>query len=134
MGAKTDKPLIHGSGFRGINYNLFALAQPLHPHLSIIDGFDGMQGNGPVSGIAVDHRVAVVGLDWLAADRTAVELMGIDYAKVGYLNYCAQAGLGQGDLSRIEVVGERIADQIKPYKLSDNIEKQLVWMKPASPA
>jgi uncharacterized protein (DUF362 family) len=89
---------------------------------------------GRSSGTAVDHRVAVVGLDWLAADRTAVELMGIDYAKVGYLNYCAQAGLGQGDLSRIEVVGERIADQIKPYKLSDNIEKQLVWMKPASPA
>jgi hypothetical protein len=47
-GAKTDKPLIHGSGFRGINYNLFALAQQLHPHLSIVDGFDGMQGNGPV--------------------------------------------------------------------------------------
>jgi uncharacterized protein (DUF362 family) len=130
-GAKTDKPLIHGSGFRGINYNLFALAQQLHPHLSIIDGYDGMQGNGPVAGTAVDHRVAVVGLDWLAADRTAVELMGIDYAKVGYLNFCAQAGLGQGDLSRIEIVGDRIADHIKPYKLSDNIEQQLVWMKPA---
>jgi uncharacterized protein (DUF362 family) len=129
-GAKTDKPLIHGSGFRGINYNLFAVAQRLHPHLAIIDGFDGMEHNGPVGGTPVDHKVAVVGLDWLAADRTAVELMGIDYAKVGYLNYCAQAGLGQGDLARIEVVGERIADHIKPYKLADNIEKQLVWMKP----
>jgi len=29
------------------------------------------------------------------ADRVALELMGIDFAKVGYLNYCAQAGLGK---------------------------------------
>ena len=130
-GARTDKPLIHGSGFRGINYNLFALAQQLHPHLSIIDGFDGMEGNGPVSGTAVDHKVAVASLDWLAADRVAVELMGIDYAKVGYLNYCAQAGLGQGDLAKIDIVGERISEHIKHYKLADNIEKQLIWMKPA---
>jgi uncharacterized protein (DUF362 family) len=130
-GAKSDKPLIHGGGCRGLNYNLFAVAQQLRPHLAIIDGFEGMQGNGPVSGTPVDHRVAVVGLDWLAADRTAAELMGIDFAKIGYLNFCAQAGLGQADLSRIEVIGERIADHIKPYKLHDNIQEQLVWMKPA---
>ncbi len=130
-GTKNDKPLIHGSGFRGINYNLFAVAQRLHPHLAIIDGFDGMQGNGPVGGTPVDHKVLVAGLDWLAADRVAVELMGIDFAKVGYLNYCAQAGLGQGDLARIDVLGERIADHIKPYKLSDNIDKQLIWMQRA---
>ena len=133
-GAKNDKPLIHGSGFRGINYNLFAVAQRLHPHLSVIDGYDGMEGNGPVGGTAVDHQVAVVGLDWLAADRVAVELMGIDYATVGYLNFAAQAGLGQGDLSRIQVVGEPIAKHIRKYRLNDNIQQQLVWMKPAQPA
>jgi uncharacterized protein (DUF362 family) len=133
-GAKTDKPLIHGGGFRGINYNLFALAQRLHPHLSIIDGFEGMQGNGPVGGTPVDHRVAVVGLDWLAADRVAVELMGIDPTKVGWLKYCTAARLGQGDLNKIEIVGAPVADHIKPYKLSDNIEQQLIWMKPAQPA
>ena len=48
-GAKNDKPLTHGSGFRGINYNLFALAPRLHPHLAVIDGFEGMEGEGPVS-------------------------------------------------------------------------------------
>jgi len=133
-GAKTDKPLIHGSGFRAINYNLFALARQLHPHLSIIDGFDGMEGNGPVGGTAVDHKVAVTSLDWLAADRVALELMGIDYAKVGYLNFCAQAGLGQGDLSRIQIVDQALAAHIKQYKLADNIEQQLVWMKPIAPA
>jgi uncharacterized protein (DUF362 family) len=130
-GARNDKPLIHGSGFRGINYNLFAVAQRLHPHLAVIDGFQGMEGNGPVGGTPVDHRVCVASPDWLAADRVAVELMGIDYAKVGYLNFCANAGLGQGDLGKIEIVGPKVADHVKRYKLSDNIDKQLVWMQPA---
>jgi uncharacterized protein (DUF362 family) len=131
-GARNDKPILHGSGFRGLNYNLFAVAQRLRPHLAVIDGFEGMQGNGPVGGTAVDHRVCVVSPDWLAADRVAVELMGIDFAKVGYLNYCARAGLGQADLAQIDVVGEPIAAHVKTYKLHDNIQKQLVWMTAAA--
>ena len=93
-----------------------------------------LRGHGrqrPASGTPVDHRVCVVSPDWLAADRVAVELMGIDFAKVGYLNYCAEAGLGEADLKKIEILGESIAPHVKPYKLHDNIEKQLIWMKPA---
>jgi uncharacterized protein (DUF362 family) len=72
-------------------------------------------------------------LDWLAADRVALELMGIDYAKVGYLNYCAQAGLGESDLRKIEILGAPIASHVRRYKLADNINKQLVWMTPPKP-
>jgi len=126
----SDKSIAHGSGIRGINYNLFALAQRMHPHLAVIDGYDGMEGYGPTRGTLVDHRVCVVGTDWLAADRVAVELMGIDFAKIGYLNYCAQAGLGEGDLKKIEIVGPSIAKHVKSYKLAPNIDEQLIWMKP----
>jgi uncharacterized protein (DUF362 family) len=129
-GAKSNKPIAHGGGIHGINYNLFALAQRLHPHLAVIDGYDGMEGYGPTRGTAVDHRVCVVGTDWLAADRVAVALMGIDFAKIGYLSYCAQAGLGEGDLKKIEVVGEPVARHVKTYKLAPNIDDQLTWMKP----
>jgi len=129
-GARNDKPIMHGNGFRGINYNLFALASKLRPDLAVIDGYEGMEGEGPISGTAVDHRVAVSSLDWVAADRVALELMGIDYAKVGYLNYCAGAGLGQGDLSKIEILGPALKEHIKPYKLAKNIEQQLIWMQP----
>jgi len=130
-GSWSDKSIVHGSGFRGINYNLYDLAPRLHPHLAVNDGFEGMEGNGPNNGTPVDHRVCVAGTDWLAADRVAVELMGVDFAKIGYLNYCAQARLGETDLTKIEIVGESISNHIKPYKLSANIEKQLIWMKPA---
>ena len=131
-GTKSDKPTVHGSGFRGINYNLYNLASRLHPHLAVIDGFEGMEGNGPRLGTPVDHRVCVASTDWFAADRVGVELMGIDFSKVGYLNYCAQTGLGIADLSKIEIIGESISNHIKHYKLHENIEEQLVWMKPVS--
>ena len=127
----SDKPVTHGSGYRGINYNLFTLASRLHPHLAVIDGFEGMEGEGPASGTPVNSRVCVVSPDWLAADRVAVELMGIDFSKVGYLNYCAQANLGQADLSKIEIVGPALKDYIKPYKMAGSFDQQLIWMKPA---
>ncbi len=125
-GTVNDKPIVHGSGIRATNYNLFALAQTLHPDLAVIDGFEGMEGNGPNNGTPVDHRVCVAGFDWLAVDRVGVELMGIDFSKIAYLNYCAQAGLGVADLDKIEIVGERLSDHIKTYKLNDNIDKQII--------
>lgn len=131
-GTKSDKPICHGGGVRGINYNLFALAQQLRPNLAVIDGYTGMEGNGPVWGTPVEHRVAVVSPDWLAADRVGVELMGLDFAKVGYLNYCAGADMGQADLERIEIIGEPVARHIRQYKLHDNVEKQLGWREPAT--
>lgn len=131
-GAVNDKPIVHGGGYRGINYNLSVLANRLHPHLAIVDGFEGMEGNGPNNGTSVDHRVCVAGTDWLAVDRVGIELMGIDYNKIGYLNYCEQTGLGVADLGRIEVLGESVADHIIKYKLHDSIEKQLIWMNPVS--
>lgn len=131
-GAKSDKPLMHGSGFRGINYNLYAMSSQLHPHLAVIDGFEGMEGNGPNNGTPVDHRVCVAGLDWLAADRVGIELMGIDFANVGYLTFCSQTGLGISDLNKIQIIGEPIMKHIKTYKLSDNFKDQLIWMNPVS--
>lgn len=130
QGARNDKPIVHGSGIRGINYNLFALADRLHPHLAVIDGFEGMEGNGPGNGTPVDHRICVAGTDWLAADRVGIELMGIDLSNVGYLTYCAQANLGVTDLNKIEIIGEKISDHKKTYKLSDSINKQLIWKDP----
>jgi len=129
-GARSDKAIIHGNGFRGINYNLFNVAFSVRPDLGFIEGYDGMEGDGPTNGTVVDHRVCVAGLDWLSVDRVGVELMGIDPSRIGYLNFCADAGMGQFDISKIDIIGEKIADHIIPYKLSRNIEKQMQWKVP----
>ncbi len=129
-GTKSDKAFVHGNGFKGVNYNLFSLAYKIHPDFALIDGYDGMEGNGPTNGTSVDHKICLAGQDWVATDRVGVELMGIDYANVGYLNFCADAGMGQGDLSKIQVVGEKIADHKKTYTLAKNIDLQLTWKEP----
>jgi hypothetical protein len=132
QGSVSYKRLLHGGGFHAVNYNLATLAQKLHPDLALIDGMQGMEGNGPTLGSAIDHKVCVASRDWLAADRVGVELMGIDFSKIGYLNYCKQMNLGNADLESIEIIGENLKDHIKTYKLPDNFEKQIVWMKPKS--
>jgi uncharacterized protein (DUF362 family) len=130
-GGKSDKPLMHGGGAHGINYNLFALSPKLHPHLAVIDGYEGMEGTGPVHGTAVDHKVCVASLDWLAADRVATELMGVDFNKIGYLAFCAAAGdRGEGDLSKIEILGPAIKEHAKTYQLPSTWEQIMAWQKP----
>ena len=133
-GEKTpwnDKRKFH-VGVRQIHYNMLLAAQKLQPNwgLAVIDGFEGMEGNGPSSGTPVASRIAIASTDFIAADRVGVEAMGINPEWVGYLGYCAQAGLGQYDLSKIEVVGPAIASVQKKYQLHQDIERELQWMGP----
>ena len=130
-GTTSDKPVAHGSGHRATNYNIFTMAPRLHPDLALIDGYRGMEGNGPTGGDPVEHRVALASTDWLAADRTALDLMGVDPGKVGYLNYCARAGYGKFNPKEIRVLGERVRDHRRTYRLSDRVEEQLSWQKEA---
>jgi len=88
-----------------LHYNMFHLAQEIYPDLGIIDGFEAMEGNGPVGGTPVDARVAMASLDSLAMDSLATKLMGFDPTQILYLTSMAEAGMGQGDLSKIQVLG-----------------------------
>jgi len=125
----SDKAIVHGGrANEGIHFNLFTLAKKLHPHLTVLDGFEGMEHNGPLSGTPVDHKVALASTDWVAADRVGAELMGFDFRKVGYLAFSADAGMGQADLGKIEVVGDPIEDHIRQYQPHDTIDQQYKWM------
>jgi uncharacterized protein (DUF362 family) len=123
----TDKETMHNGwdGAQDLNDNIHLLAPHLAPDLAVIDGYVGMQGNGPCWGTPVNQHVAVVSMDWLAADRVGVELMGIDPSYMAYLNYSYQTGLGQYDLSKIEVLGESINAHKMTYALHDSIAPYL---------
>jgi uncharacterized protein (DUF362 family) len=88
-----------------LHYNMFHLAQEIYPDLGVIDGFEAMEGNGPVGGTPVDARVALASLDPLAMDTLTTKLMGFDPTQILYLKSMAEAGMGQGDLSKVEVLG-----------------------------
>ena len=134
-GGRSDKPLMHGGGVYGINYNLFTLSAKLHPDLAVIDGYEGMEGTGPVNGTPVHQKVCLASMDWLAADRVGAELMGVDFAKIGYLSYCAKAGdRGQADLTKIQIAGGAIKDYAKTYQLPRQWEQITSWSKPVGTA
>ena len=126
----SGKRIMHGNGVRAINYNLYSLAYHVRPDLAFVDGYEGMEGNGPTQGTPVDHRVCVAGLDWMSVERVCLELMSINPANVGYLKFCSESGMGQFDLNKIEIIGEQLANHIRTYKLSSNINSQLQWMTP----
>ncbi|MFN7996214.1 MAG: DUF362 domain-containing protein [Bryobacteraceae bacterium] len=127
----NDKRRYH-TGVRQTHYNMFLTAQKMKPFwgATVIDGFEGMEGNGPASGTPVPSRVAIASTDYIAADRVGVEAMGIDAKWVGYLNFCGQFGVGQFDLEKIDVRGEKLASIRKKYQLHQDIERELLWMGP----
>ena len=104
----SDKSAMHMSHAL-INLNICRLAPHVYPHLAVIDGYTGMEGNGPIAGTQVDLRCAVASTDFLAADTVAAALMGVNIDDVGYLHYCRLKGLGEGDLEKIEMAGEDLA-------------------------
>lgn len=108
----SDKFAMH-QGYPAINLNLFALARSIYPHLSVIDGWVGMEGDGPVHGDPVETRWAVASTDFLAADATAARLMGFAPHQVGYLHYCGLGGLGRLDPEEIELVGNLTLEEAR---------------------
>jgi uncharacterized protein (DUF362 family) len=124
---RSDKTAMH-QGYPAINLNLYALAKYIPPHLSIIDGFLGMEGPGPSDGEPVKLGVAIASTDFLAADTVAAKVMGYDIDEIGYLYYCQLKGLGVGDLEKIEIVGNtRLEDCIRPFRAHPAYRQQLRW-------
>ena len=127
----NDKRHYHG-GVRQTHFDMLLTAQKMRPFwgVALIDGFEGMEGNGPSAGTPVPSRIAIASTDYLAADRVGVEAMSINPEWLGYLKYCSQAGLGQYDLSGIDIRGASLADVRKQYQLHPDIERELQWMGP----
>ena len=74
-----------------------------------------------------EYAVAVGGPDVVAVDSVGIEVMGIPYEDVGYLQWCNNAGIGVGERDRITVLGPDPKDHVISYRLHDNIERQMQW-------
>jgi uncharacterized protein (DUF362 family) len=82
---------------------------------SIVDGIVGMEGNGPIQGVARAAGVVVAGADPVAVDATCCRIMRIDPLKIGYLRLSADAEqLGE---EMIPQSGETIASVAVPFAL-----------------
>ena len=127
---RSDKFALH-QGYPAMNLNLYTLAKVMAPHLSVIDGYVGMEGSGPTQGNPVELRLAIASTDFLAADAVAVRIMGFDLDEIGYLHYCKLGRLGRAAPEEIEVLGNVTVEEcIRPFKPHPTHKRQLEWRIP----
>lgn len=134
---KDDRIKMHGypshaerilpSEAQVLNVNLIRLAQYLKPDIGIIDGTEGLQGNGPGGTDVVELAAAAASADVFAVDSVMAKAMGFEPRELGLLHYADSLGYGVGDLARIEVLGTPIVDVAKAFKPHETTDKQLQW-------
>jgi uncharacterized protein (DUF362 family) len=126
--ANGDEMMKLHQGTRSINMSIAKLAEAAPASLAVLDGWEGMEGEGPELGEPVRLGWAMAGLDALAVDTLATHLMGFGPALIGYLVMCRERGLGEGDLRRIDVRGVKDYRTLrKDLKRHPTYEKQLDW-------
>jgi len=104
-----------------LHYNMLHIADEIFPDLAVIDGFVGIEGNGPAWGVPIGSKVALASLDAVAADITGTRVMGFDPRMINYLNAMAAAGLGQGDIDKIQLLGTPLEQCITKYKPNERM-------------
>jgi hypothetical protein len=134
-----EKVKMHGNRWNERNneflsQNLPIMAGFVFPDFGFIDGFEGMEGNGPEQGTPVSHRIAIAGPDAIAVDRMGAELMGIHPHYLRYVANCAAVGKGNWDCANINVIGAKPENHIRKYQWADEIEDQIGWLGPPPPS
>lgn len=124
----SDKVKLH-QGYLNLHLFLYQLVRIIPPHLCILDGFTAMEGNGPVSGGRVDWHIAIAGTDGVAVDALAAYLMGFDPQSIGYLYFCSQDGLGQGNINNMNIVGTPLEECRHSFRPHQSYHAQLEWKK-----
>jgi uncharacterized Fe-S center protein len=76
------------------------------PDLFLVDAVVGMEGNGPVSPDLRDIGLILASDNGVALDAVIAAMMGCEPGRLRFLQKANEVGLGDYDLSTIEVIGE----------------------------
>jgi len=104
---REDKPRFH---HRDLNRAIVELNRIVKPTLNIIDATTGVIGSVGYSGRKqqIGARLLIASVDIVAIDAVGCALMSIDPATVPTVTLGAAAGLGEGELARIDIIGEEL--------------------------
>jgi uncharacterized protein (DUF362 family) len=106
------KNILHWSG---INECIADLHYVFPHQFSIVDGIEGMEGNGPILGTKKNSGVIVAGHHAPTVDATCCRIMQIDPVKIGYLRLITErTGWSPAAAQQI---GETIASVSTPFDL-----------------
>lgn len=104
--------------------DLFAAVKP---QLSIMDAVVGMEGDGPSAGTPRKIGYIMASNDAVALDAVCVEMMGLRWDSVDTVRIAAKKGLGEGDISNIEILGPVLGE----LRLKDFILPQATYIERA---
>jgi len=119
MGLILPKNIIH----EHINEKITDLAALFRDRvrLNIVDGLVGSEID-EVHGSPVKMDLLIAGIDIVSVDTVATAVMGIEPKIVRYLKLAEEKGLGTCDLTRIEVLGDRIENVMRKFRLPPGFE------------
>ena len=102
---------------RKANNNIAKIFRSIPISLAVIDGFESMEGNGPIEGEMMPSQFAIASSDPIAADWLASQKMGIELRKISYLESLV------GDCARSYfVVGDDWQKNIRKFRLPDSFQ------------
>jgi uncharacterized protein (DUF362 family) len=107
----------------GINECVYDISATLKPHFAIVDGIEGMQGDGPIMGDPISSNVLIMGASLPAVDATCARVMGIDPTRILYLQR-SSGTIGSISPDNIFQRGETIDSVSMNFKLIDQIPAQ----------
>src|SRR5207248_6663477 len=112
--------------WRGIPNSIVDIACTHTPHLAIVDGIVGMEGDGPLNGSAKPVGVVVMGVDLVAVDATCCRVMKLPPERVPTLMLAQSKRLGNLKAELIPQLGEPIDAVATAFALPPGIDKQLL--------
>lgn len=104
--------------YAGIPETVCDINASLPPRVTIVDGIQCMEGDGPIMGTPKWMGVVAVGASLTAVDATVCRMMKVDPHHVPYLRL-AEGRLGPVRESLIEQRGEPWQDLAQPFEILD---------------
>jgi len=96
----------HDLHLRGIDESIMDLNLVRPVDFAVIDGVWAMEGQGPTHGTPVATNVVLAGMNRVAVDRVALNVMEIPQNAVIYLKYAAQSDLGPVNTDNVTLLGD----------------------------
>lgn len=100
---------------------LMANYQLVKPSFTIIDAVMAMEKTGPSGGQPKNVSLFIGGVDVIAIDRVVAEILSVSPEDVPILRAAKRLGIGEQDLSKIEIAGE----DLQSVKMHDFILPEL---------
>ena len=90
--------------------DLLYMQRELHPNVfAVMDGTVAGDGAGPRTMFPKVQNVLLAGADSVAIDAVAAKMMGFEPMDIPYIRMATERGLGEGEIEKIEIVGEDIS-------------------------